>query len=140
MPMSLFARQQKALVSTMVLMAAAEGEMTDKELGMIGRLVSTLPVFHDFDREAIPEIGRHVALLLQKARGIDELVNEIKDALDKPLRETAYLLACDVAAADGTAGQEELEVLQSIRDWLELDSLAAAAIEHAAAARFRRHS
>ncbi|HEX2527514.1 MAG TPA: tellurite resistance TerB family protein [Geminicoccus sp.] len=137
--MSLFARQQKALVSTMVLIAAAEGEMTDAELGMIGRLVSTLPVFKDFDRESITEIGRHVALLLQKSRGVDELINDIKDSLDKPLRETAYLLACDVAAADGTAGQEELEVLQSMRDWLELEPLVASAIERAAAARFRRH-
>lgn len=137
--MSLFARQQKALVSTMVLIAAAEGEMTDAELGMIGRLVSTLPVFRDFDHDSIPEIGRHVALLLQKQRGLEELVGEIQDALDKPLRETAYLLACDVAAADGTAGQEELEVLQNMRDWLDLDGLVTAAIERAAAARFRNH-
>jgi tellurite resistance protein len=139
MPMSSFARQQKALVSTMVLIAAAEGEMTDSELGMIGRLVSTLPVFKDFDRDSIPEIGRHVALVLQKSRGVDELVGEIQDALDKPLRETAYLLACDVAAADGTAGQEELQVLENLRDWLDLDGLVTAAIERAAAARYRNH-
>lgn len=137
--MSSFARQQKALVSTMVLIAAAEGEMTDSELGMIGRLVSTLPVFKDFQTDSIPEIGRHVALLLQKARGVEELVAELQQALDKPLRETAYLLACDVAAADGVAGQEELQVLENLRDWLDLDSLVAAAIERAAAARYRNH-
>jgi tellurite resistance protein len=139
MPMSSFARQQKALVSTMVLIAAAEGEMTDSELGMIGRLVSTLPVFKDFQTDSIPEIGRHVALILQKARGVEELVAELQQALDKPLRETAYLLACDVAAADGVAGQEELQVLENLRDWLDLDGLVAAAIERAAAARYRNH-
>ena len=137
--MSSSARQQKALVSTMVLIAAAEGEMTDSELGMMGRLVSSLPVFKDFEKDSLPEIGRHVALLLQKTRGIDELVGEIKGALDKPLRETAYLLACDVAAADGVAGEEELEILEDIKDWLELDKLTTAAIEHAAAARYRNH-
>ncbi len=137
--MSSFARQQKALVSTMVLIAAAEGEMTDSELSMIGRLVSTLPVFRDFQPDSIPEIGRHVALILQKARGVEELVAELQQALDKPLRETAYLLACDVAAADGVAGQEELQVLENLRDWLDLDSLVAAAIERAAAARYRNH-
>lgn len=135
--MSSFTRQQNALVSTMVVIAAAEGEMTDNELGMIGRLVTTLPVFKDFNPETIPDIGRHVALVLQKSQGFEELAGEIKDALDKPLRETAYLLACDVAAADGVAGQEELEVLQNLRDWLELDVLVAAAIERAAAARYR---
>jgi tellurite resistance protein len=137
--MSSFARQQKALVTTMVLIAAAEGEMTDSELGMIGRLVATLPAFRDFDRESIPEIGRHVALVLQKERGVDELVTEIQQALDRPMRETAYLLACDVAAADGVAGQDELQVLENLRDWLGLDSLVAAAIERAAAARYRNH-
>ncbi|WP_169728420.1 tellurite resistance TerB family protein [Geminicoccus roseus] len=137
--MSSFARQQKALVSTMVLIAAAEGEMTDSELTMIGRLVSTLPVFQDFDKDSIPEIGRHVTVLLQKSKGLNELVKELQEALDRPLRETAYVLACDVAAADGVAGDEELEILENLRDWLELDGLTTAALERAAGARYRKH-
>ena len=124
----------------MVLLSAAEGQMTDSELGMIGRLVNTLPVFKDFRPDSILDIGKHVAELLQKEQGVDELLGEIKKALSIPLRETAYCLACDVVAADGKATAEELELLSTVRDWLELDQLVAAAIERAARARYRHHA
>jgi hypothetical protein len=54
-----------------------------------------------------------------------------------PLRETAYALACDVAAADGKPGETELQMLELIRHRLHIDRLVAAAIERAAQARHR---
>jgi tellurite resistance protein len=51
--------------------------------------------------------------------------------------ETAYAVACDVAAADSKMGQEELRMLQEIRYELNVDRLHGAAIETAARARFR---
>jgi hypothetical protein len=53
------------------------------------------------------------------------------------LRETAYLLACEVCAADGDATQEELRFLQDLRIGLEIDRLIAGAIERAAKARYQ---
>ncbi|MEM1342650.1 MAG: 2-dehydro-3-deoxyphosphooctonate aldolase, partial [Pseudomonadota bacterium] len=50
--------------------------------------------------------------------------------------ETAYAIACDVAAADGMLGQSELRFLQEIRYELDMDRLHAAAIERGARARF----
>jgi tellurite resistance protein len=51
------------------------------------------------------------------------------------LNETAYALACDVAAADGTLEEAELRLLEEIRYELDLDRLHAAAIERGARAR-----
>ena len=45
--------------------------------------------------------------------------------------------ACDLVAADGEATQEELRVLELIRDRLNIDQLIAAAIERGARARFQ---
>ena len=59
------------------------------------------------------------------------------DEVIKLLRETAYLLACDVAAADGDATEEELVFLQQLRIALEIDRLVAGAIERAARARYQ---
>jgi hypothetical protein len=51
---------------------------------------------------------------------------------------TGYVLACEVAAADGDLHEEELEILQMIRQELNVERLHAAAIEKATAARYVR--
>jgi len=56
-------------------------------------------------------------------------------ALPEKLRETAYALACDVAAADGKVTQEEARILQMVRDHLQIGRLPAAAIERGSRAR-----
>ena len=127
--------QHTALIFTMVLVSAAEGEMTDAELDMIGRQVRYLPVFRDFDHQRLTEVGRDCADLLRHDDGLDVASEMIAEALPQPLRETAYALACDVAAADGTLAAAELEVLALLRRRLNVDRLVAAAIERAAYAR-----
>ena len=125
-----------ALIFTMVLIAAAEGEMTDAELGRIGVFVRFLPVFRDFDSERLPEVGRTCARLLEREDGLDLALAMIAEALPQRLRETAYTLACDVAAADNHIADEERELLQFLRRRLHIDRLVAAAIERTAYARY----
>ncbi|MGH6899312.1 MAG: tellurite resistance TerB family protein [Geminicoccaceae bacterium] len=124
-----------ALIFTMVLISAAEGEMTDAELDMIGRQVRYLPVFRDFDHQRLTEVGRDCADLLRHDDGLDLAADMIAEALPQPLRETAYAVACDVAAADGILAEGELEVMALLRQRLNVDRLVAAAIERAAYAR-----
>ena len=69
--------------------------------------------------------------------GIEAACTLIRDALPTRLRETAYLLACEVAAADGDLTQEELQFLQDFRIGMDLDRLIAGAIERAARARYQ---
>ena len=59
----------------------------------------------------------------------------IAQSVPVKLRETAYALACDVAAADLHAKEEELRVLEILRHRLDIDRLAAAAIERGVRAR-----
>jgi hypothetical protein len=54
--------------------------------------------------------------------------------LPEALNETAYALACDVAAADGTLNDRELRLLEEMRYELDIDRLHAAAIERGAGA------
>ena len=75
--------------------------------------------------------------LLSREEGLDEAFSEIRQGLPANLRETAYALACDVAAADGEAQQEELRVLELMRHRLNIDRLIAAGIERGARARFQ---
>lgn len=124
-----------ALIFTMVLVAAAEGVMTDAELETIGRQVRYLPVFRGFDHDRLTAVGRNCAELLRREDGLDLACDMIAEALSPPLRETAYAVACDVAAADGALADEEINLLDLLRRRLNLDRLVAVAIERAARAR-----
>ena len=59
----------------------------------------------------------------------------MRKTLPERLFETAYAIACDVAAADGKLRESELRFLEEIRYELEIDRLHAAAIERGARAR-----
>jgi tellurite resistance protein len=126
----------EALIYAMVLVSAADRKMPDSELEVMGDMVAHLPVFRDFDRRKMTKVGAACAELLSDENGLDKAFDQIKAALPKKLHETAYALACDVAAADGMVSPEETRVLEMIRDRLEIGRLPAAAIEHGARARY----
>jgi tellurite resistance protein len=125
-----------ALVYCMVMVSAADGEMTDAELRAIGEAVDYLPVFEDYDSALIPATASSCAELLAMKDGMDQAFEVIKASLPDHLRETAYAIACDVAAADGVVHQEVSRLLEMMRHRLEIERLVAAAIERGARARF----
>ena len=126
---------QTALIYTMVLAAAADDEMSDSELQTIGEIVRYLPVFRNYDTKKLMAATEGCAKLLSDEDGLDQAFAMIKKALPPKLRETAYALACDVAASDGRVAQETLRLLEFLQQALDLDHLAAAAIERGARAR-----
>jgi tellurite resistance protein len=130
--------EQDALVAVMVAVSAADEDMTTRELLSITRMVDSLPVFDGYDRERLGQVSQVVFDLFTEEDGLDALFGLVKDALSRPLFETAYALACDVAAADGHAFQVELQFLLELRYALDVDRLTAAAIEKGSAARHRR--
>lgn len=125
-----------ALIYTMVLVSAADRDMTDSELQTMGDIVKHLPVFRGFDLKRLTKVAQECAALLADPKGLDKTVDAIVKGLHPHLRETAYALACDVAASDGRASQEELRVLEILRHRLEVGRLPAAAIERGARARY----
>lgn len=125
-----------ALIYVMVLVSAADSDMTDAEFSTIGEIVTHLPVFRDFEVNNLPSIATSFGELLQGENGLDTALDLIKGALPARLCETAYALACDVVASDGQASQEELRMLEMLRHRINVDRLAAAAIERGARARY----
>lgn len=124
-----------ALIYTMVLVSAADRDMTDAEMTSMGDIVLHLPVFRDFDRKELSKTTSACAEMLSDGDGLKKIFKQIKAAIPARLRETAYALACDVAAADGQVSQEEARMLEMIRHELEIGRLPAAAIERGAKVR-----
>ena len=129
---------QEALVCTMVLVAATDGGITDREIGVMAALVQTLPVFKDFSTEQLDAATEAAVGLLREDDGLNHAGALIRQALEPRLRETAYALACEVVAADGFAAQPTLQMLEFVLNELHLDPLVAAAIERGTRARYRQ--
>lgn len=129
---------QEALVCTMVLVAAADDAISDREIGVMAGLVQTLPAFQDFSSQRLDVATEAAIGLLGEDDGLSHAGAMIRDALTPHLRETAYALACEVVAADRAASQAVLRMLEFVMTELHLDPLVAAAIERATRARYRR--
>ena len=126
-----------ALVYTMVIVTGAESRISATERNIMGDIVGHLPVFRGFDVGKLAGHLNDCATLLGKDDGLEETLEAIKAALPPRLRETAYAIACDLVASDGQATQDELQILDLLRERLEIDRLIAAAIERGARARFQ---
>lgn len=127
-----------ALVAVMVAVSAAGRGLGTAEMVAIEQLVNHTPVFATYDIDRLRAVSQTVLTIFEDEEGLDALFGLVRDALPERLFETAYVLACDVASADGQVGQEELQMLTELRDELNIDRLHAAAIELAARARNRR--
>ncbi len=126
-----------ALIYTMVIVTGAESRISPAERDIIGDIVGHLPVFRSFDRGKLAAHLNDCAELLSRDDGLDETLDAIKAALPQRLRETAYAIACDLIASDGSATQDELKILELMRERFEIDRLIAAAIERGTRARFQ---
>ena len=127
----------EALIYAMVTISAADTAMTDAELMKIGDIVRTVPIFRDFDPERLVPTASACGELLGEDDGLEHVLALIEASLPAKLYETAYALTVEVAAADLYVEQEELRFLERLRDRLDLDKLAIAAIEHSARVRYR---
>lgn len=124
-----------ALIYTMVTMSAVDRAMTDAELARIGEIVSNLPVFDLYDHDQLVPAAQACGEILGSDNGLQQVLQLIRTALPKKLRETAYALALEVAAADLNVQPEETRFLEMLSDRLELDKLTTVAIERGIRAR-----
>ena len=129
---------QDALVAVMIATSAADEDMTVPEFNEISSIVQLLPVFDGYPIDRITQVSGLVVDLFTEEDGLDALLGLVEAALPDHLRETAYALACDVAAADGRVAMTELRLLEELRHELKVGRLTAAAIERGARARHQR--
>ncbi|MBF9043049.1 2-dehydro-3-deoxyphosphooctonate aldolase [Rhodobacterales bacterium HKCCE4037] len=126
---------EDSLVAIMVGISVSDSTIRTSELLSIEQIVNFLPVFGNYDADRMRRIANIVFDLFEDEDGVDALFGLVKEDLPEPLYETAYALACDVAAADGAIAQAELRYLEELRHALNIDRLHAAAIERGARAR-----
>ena len=129
---------QDSLIAVLIGVSVADSEIRTAELLAIEALVNHLPIFADYDADRVKTVAQTVFDLFEVEDGLDALFGLVRANLPEHLHETAYALACDVAAADGKLLQTELRYLEELRFELNIDRLHAAAIERGARARHMR--
>lgn len=127
----------EALIYLMVVTSAVDREMTDVELGRIGEVTRSWPVFEDFRRDRLVKVAQDCQKLLAEEGGLDTVLEIARTTIPEHLHDTAYAAAFEVAAVDLEMRMEELRVLQILRNRLSVDPLTVAAIELANKARHR---
>lgn len=124
-----------ALIYVMVVVSASDRAMHDRELKRIGSIIKNLPIFIDFSEDRLIATAQDCQLVLDSDEGLETVLGLVTTSLPSTLRETAYALAAEVAAADVVVRPEELRILQILRNRLAIDRLVAAAIERTVTAR-----
>jgi len=126
---------QDCLVAMMIAVSFSDEEIRTSELVKIELAVNNLTVFAAYDVDRMRIVANTVFDLFEQEEGLDALFGLIRENLPETLFETAYALACDVAASDGSLTEAELRILEEMRYELNIDRLHAAAIERGARAR-----
>jgi hypothetical protein len=129
---------QEALIYAMITTSAVDRKITDDELARIGSIVKELPAFLKYDSDWLVTEAQKCGEILAKANGLDTILGLITDGLPDHLRETAYVLAAEVAATDLRIKVEEVRFLEMLAGKLDLDKLTCAALERAAKARHQK--
>ena len=99
---------EDGLVAVMVAVSMADADVPTAELVKIEQIVNHLPIFATYDSDRMKMVAEIVFDLFEEEDGLDALFGLVVDAMPARLYETAYAMACDVAAADGALTQPEL--------------------------------
>jgi hypothetical protein len=128
---------QDALIHLMVATASSDAAISAAELDRIQLVLARTPVFKGYDGKRFEQVANACIDVINGPGGLDAALDGAVGALPERLQDTAYALAVEVAVVDLQLPQEELRLLEMIRDRLKIDRLITAAIEAAARARMR---
>ena len=108
-----------ALIYTMVIVSAADGDMDDAELGVIGDIVRQLPAFDGFDRAKLPGVAESCASILADEDGFDTVLTVIAETLRPSFARRPMPWPATWRPPISMVEQEELTVLRrSAGNWV----------------------
>jgi len=128
---------QDALIHIMVVTASSDEGISQNELDAIADLVVRSPVFEGYDMDQLSHVANE-AVDKTNAEGFEGVLDAATAVIPERLHDTAYALAVEVAVIDVQLPQEELRLLEMVRDRLTVNSLITGAIEASARARMRK--
>ena len=130
----------EALIYCMFTASTVDRTVSDDELTRIGSIVKQLPAFKGNQRDWFSDESQACGKVLSKPGGLEAVLDLVAETLPPELRETAYVLACEVVETDLKFRSEERRFLEMLAAKFNLDRLVVAALERAVKARHRNVS
>lgn len=116
----------EAVCAAAALVAFADGDLEDTERSKVIKLVTGHPVLGKMYQQTV--IENTIDEMFKRAKdgaGRQQLARELGDIKGRPegaqMAEDVYLIAADVASADGEVEPKEEEVLKKIANLLAVD-------------------
>lgn len=130
----------EALIYCMFTTSTVDRTVSRQEQERISSIVHELPAFKGYERDWFADEAQACGQVLSKPGGVEAVLDLVTEALPPELRETAYVLACEVVETDMNFRKEERHFLEMLASRFQLDKLLVAALERAVKARHRNVS
>jgi uncharacterized tellurite resistance protein B-like protein len=110
-----------AVMVPIVAAMLADGRVEEEEVLQIEAICATSPIY---ERNSIADNERLInhATRMIEDQGIEKMCRAAAHVLSPALRETAFVYAAKVIFSDGFVGQVEREVMESLSEWLEIQT------------------
>jgi uncharacterized tellurite resistance protein B-like protein len=121
--------REEAFVGILFAVIAADGIIADEEVEDFFSVLKKAKVMQNVNNNKFRLLINKLQKI-NRTSGPEELVNLAADTLPAELRNGVFCIACDLVFSDGTASKEEQQILELIKNKLQIDdSLALKAAE-----------
>lgn len=120
---------QESYLGILVSVVASDGEITDQEFDDINSASRKAKILHGLTGKQFTKAADKVFEILQK-QGYEALLDLCAASLPADKREGVYTIAVDLAFSDGSIDDNEVYVVQMLRDKLGVESVVATNIEN----------
>ena len=119
-----------ALIYSMTLSAAIDGEISEKEMNTIDYLISSLPIFKEHNQGDTKKTMGTCMEILRADSNVEELIALIDKSLNKNHKKIAYILSLEIMMVDQNFTNEKLRLLEIFENIFQIHSLETTAIKH----------
>lgn len=112
--------EQEAFMGVLLSVIASDGYFSDEEVGDFWTTLSRAKIMCDYtDRKYNDSVNKLMKIV--KGPGHEQLLTLSIASLPDSLREGAFVYACDLVFADGSASVEEQAVLDRLKNELRIE-------------------
>ncbi len=119
-----------ALIYSMTLSAAIDGEISEKEMRTIDHLIDSLPIFKKHNQDDTKKTMSMCMEILKADSNVEELIALIDKSLNKNNKKIAYMLSLEIMMVDQNFTSEKLRALEIFENIFQISNLEASALKH----------
>jgi uncharacterized tellurite resistance protein B-like protein len=121
--------REESFVGILFAVIAADGIITDEEVEDFFSALKKAKVMQNVNNNQFRQMINKLQKINRNS-GAEELVSLAAEELPTELRNGVFCIACDLVFSDGSASKEEQQILETIKNKLQIDdSLALKAAE-----------